>query len=90
MEKIVTIDLDKAKNLHRDHLRRRRIGDLKKLDLEYQRADEVQDSFRKSEIARKKQMLRDLPLDLRIEQASSMEQLIALGYHELLGLEFFK
>lgn len=90
MTKIITIDLTKAKELHRNHLRRRRIGDFKRLDLEYQRADEVNDTAKKLQIAARKQLLRDLPNDLRIGQASNIDELAALSYYKLLGLDWFR
>lgn len=90
MTKIVTIDLVKAKDIHRNYLRRRRMSDFKKLDLDYQRADEVNDTAKKLQVAAKKQILRDLPNDLRISQASSIDDLAALSYYKLLGLDWFK
>lgn len=90
MTRIVTIDLDKAKELHRQHLRARRLADFHKLDLEYQRADEVNDADAKLKIVAKKKILRDLPQDPRIEKASSIENLAMLRYPVLLGQDFFK
>lgn len=90
MTKIVTIDLNKAKDLHREHVRSRRLAEFRQLDLEYQRADEINDTDTKLKIVAKKNLLRNLPQDSRIEKASSVEELSTLRYHTLLGQDFFK
>lgn len=64
-------DLPKCKEIKKDKMREIRKPLLEKLDIEYQRADEVKDEAKKAEIAAKKQALRDvtnLPLPDDIQQ----------------------
>lgn len=82
---IGSYDLTKAREIHRQYLRNRRQSDLAQLDIDYMRADEVGDLAAKQTIAQQKQVLRDLPDDLRIDQASTIEELAALSYSVLKG-----
>lgn len=68
-------DMEKAKEIHRALLRSDRSPLLDKLDIEYQRADEVGDNQLKSTIAKKKQVLRDITKDARIASAKSIDDL---------------
>lgn len=71
----LTIDMPKAKEIHRDKLRRLRIPILETLDIEYQKADEIGDTKKKKEIADKKQALRDITIHPDIDNATTPEQL---------------
>lgn len=59
--KSLDIDMDKAKELHIDRLRMLRAKQMKKLDIEFMRAVELNDVEKKTEIARLKQKLRNMP-----------------------------
>lgn len=74
-------DMVKARDIHREKLRRARAPLLAALDVEYQLADEQNDTKGKRAVAARKQALRDAPADPRIAQAETIEQLasIALG-----------
>ncbi len=72
----VEVDMPRARDILRNRLREERKEKLAALDVEYQRADEVGDKKMKTEIAAKKQVLRDLPAHPKIEQAQTAEDLI--------------
>lgn len=78
-------DMVKARNVHRDILRRKRSREMDDLDIEYQRADEANDQNRKREVALRKQKLRDVTADPRIEAAQTVEDLKALTLEALTG-----
>lgn len=76
--KSITHDMVKARNLHREILRRNRAPKLAALDIEYQRADENGDTARKRTIALQKQALRDVTNDPRIDLATTLDELKAI------------
>lgn len=65
----------KARNIWRDKLRAEREPILKRLDVEYQRADEAGNATLKADIAQRKQALRDAPQDPRIDSAATPDEL---------------
>jgi hypothetical protein len=73
----LTVDMPKAREIHREHLRALRAPLLVALDAEYLRADERGDLLAKQEIAAKKQALRDVTADPAIEVTSTPEELKA-------------
>ena len=75
---LVGHDMGKARDIHRDALRFLRKPKLEVLDMAYLRADEQGDVAEKARIAAKKQVLRDVTDDPRIEAAQSPEQLKAV------------
>jgi hypothetical protein len=75
---VVSVDMPKAREIHREKLRELRAPKLVALDIEYMRADERADSAEKSRIALKKQALRDVTEDPRIESASTPDELKAV------------
>lgn len=77
-DKGIDVDMAKARNIQRDRLRDERAPLLAALDIEYQRADEVQDAVAKRAIAVKKQALRDVTDDPAIEAAQTPEALKAV------------
>ena len=79
------IDMAKAREIHKNNIRIARTPKLQELDIEYQRADESNDSSKKSEIAAKKQALRDAPADSGIAAASDAEALKAQWKTDILG-----
>lgn len=74
----VEVDMPKAREIHKDALRRLRDPLLEALDVEYQRADEAKDQVRKDEIAEEKQALRDVTDDPAIDAATTPEELKAV------------
>lgn len=70
--------MPRARELHRDKLRRAREPRLAALDVEYQRADEREDRAEKRRLAALKQALRDAPADPRIDAATTIAQLRAI------------
>lgn len=77
VEKKVKYNLNKAKEIHKEKLRKLREPKLAALDIEYQKADEADDKNEKKKIAAKKQKLRDITDDESIASAQTIEQLKA-------------
>ena len=78
-----SINMEKAKECFLEYIRPLRNNELSKLDVEYQRADEVGDVALKATIATKKQKLRDLPSDTRIVNCTDFDTLKTLTYEFL-------
>jgi hypothetical protein len=74
----LTVDMPKAREIHRERLRRMRAPLLAALDVEYDKADERGDLLAKQEIAAKKQALRDVTADPAIEAARTPAELKAV------------
>lgn len=74
----LSVEMPKARNIWREKMREARAPILEKLDIEYQRADEAGDAEAKIRIASKKQALRDVTEDPRIESAKTPEELKAV------------
>jgi hypothetical protein len=73
-------DMVRARDTHRDILRTERKALLEALDIEYQRADEDPGGgAKKQEIAARKQALRDITTDPRIDAATTIDELITIG-----------
>ena len=71
----LTVDMTKAREIHRDRLRAMRVPLLQALDTEYLRADERADLIAKQTIAAKKQALREVTADPAIDSAKSPDEL---------------
>lgn len=74
---MVKINMQKAREIHRENLRRIRNIKLQQLDVEFMRAIESGDNAKVQEISSKKQLLRDAPAYEAIDSALDIEQLIA-------------
>lgn len=74
----ITHDMGKAREIHRNKLRAERAPLLAALDVEYQRADETSDAPGKAKIAGRKQRLRDVTADPRIDKAKTISELAAV------------
>lgn len=57
---MITVNINKAKEITKDRLRTERAPLLSQLDIDYQRADESGNTQLKMEIAAQKQVLRDI------------------------------
>lgn len=72
------VEMPKARDIHRQHLRNLRDPKLAALDVEYMRADETGDLLLKQQIAQQKQALRDVTADPAIEAARTPDELRAV------------
>lgn len=79
------VDMPKAREIHRERLRRLRTPLLEQLDADYMRADESGDQQEKRRVAAQKQALRDVPADPRIDAAQTPEELKAVIPEVLRG-----
>ena len=77
------INMSKAKDIHKKHIREARIPKLAELDVEYQRATET--SADTSAIVAKKQALRDYPAHAGITTAQNTQDLKADWNASILG-----
>lgn len=73
----MAIDMTKAREIHKQHLRELRAPLLTKLDVDFQRALEAEDKVAMAEIAAKKQALRDVTDDPAISGAKTPDALKA-------------
>lgn len=81
---IVTIDMTRAREIKRDHIRAEREPLLAAADAEYMRADEAGDADVKAAVAARKQALRDAPAAAAIEAAATPAALAAITLEDLL------
>jgi hypothetical protein len=70
----IAVNMPKARDIHRDYLRRLRGPLLKQLDVEFMQAVERDSAADKARIAAQKQTLRDVTTDPAIEAASTPEE----------------
>jgi hypothetical protein len=81
----IQIDMERARDLHRDRLRQERVSLLADLDVAYMRADEADDAAAKRQITMRKQQLRDITVHPAIRQAGSPGELAEAGLDVLNG-----
>lgn len=74
----VVHDMIKAREIHMARIREERDKELKRLDIEYIRADEQNNVAEKTRLASEKQTLRDLPQTFDLSSALDVDQLKAL------------
>ena len=79
----VEIDMDAAKAIHKDGLRRDRAPMLADLDVAYMKALETGGDV--ATVAAQKQALRDVTSDARIDAATTPDELKALTLDVLIG-----
>ena len=77
------INMNKAKEIHKNKIRQARAPKLAELDVEFQRALETSSST--TDIITKKQALRDAPADSAIDSASDTAALKAQWKTDILG-----
>ena len=77
------IDMAKAREIHKTHIRNARTPKLAELDIEFQKAQETGSDT--SAIVAKKQALRDAPADSAIASASDTDALKAQWNTAILG-----
>lgn len=78
---IISIDMDKARDIWRDKIRQARAEPLLALDAAFMKALET--GADTSAIAARKQYLRDAPADPRINAATTPEELKAITFEDL-------
>lgn len=74
----VHVNMPKARDIHRDALRRQRKPLLDALDVAYMRADEAGNTALKAQLVAEKQELRDVTQDPRIDAATTPGELKAV------------
>ena len=80
---IITIDMTKAKEVHKTHIRLARTSKLANLDIEFQKALET--GADTTAIVSQKQALRDAPADSAIDAATDEAALKAQWNTSILG-----
>ena len=81
----ININMDKARDIHRDKVRQARKPLLEAKDVAFMRAVEAQDTDTQATVAAEKQALRDATAATAIDAASTPEELKAAWDTDLLG-----
>lgn len=76
-------NMTKARELHKEKLRKLREPKLAALDIEYQKADEDGDNAKKKQISDKKKKLRDVTKHAAIDSAQNIAELKQAALSEL-------
>ena len=71
----VTVNMERARAIWRNKIRKIRAEKFKQLDVQYQIADENNDPEEKAAVVAKKKTLRDAPADPAIEAATTTQDL---------------
>ena len=82
---MISINMDKAREIHRNKVREARKPLLEAKDVAFMRAVEAQDADTQATVAAEKQALRDATAAAAIEAASTPEELKAAWDTDLLG-----
>ena len=81
----IGVNIPKAKELQKERFRQVRKPLLEALDIDYQRADEAGDASKKTEVAGKKQALRDVTNSTTLNDATSEAEVRAVWDTSVLG-----
>ena len=81
----IGVNIPKAKELQKERFRQVRKPLLEALDIDYQRADEAGDASKKTEVASKKQALRDVTNSTTLNDATSEAEVRAVWDTSVLG-----
>ena len=81
----IGVNIPKAKELQKERFRQVRKPLLDALEIDYQRADEAGDASKKTEIATKKQALRDVTNNTALNDATSEAEVRAVWDASVLG-----
>ena len=81
----IGVNIPKAKELQKERFRQVRKPLLEALDIDNQRADEAGDASKKTEIATKKQALRDVTNNTTLNDATSESEVRAVRHTDVLG-----
>jgi len=82
---MININMDKARNIHRDKIRQARTKMFETADLAFMKAIERNDDLAKATATGVKQLLRDAPANPAIDSASTPDELKAVWNESLLG-----
>ena len=82
---MININMNKARDIHRDKIRQARTAMFNTADVAYMRALETKDDLAAAQAAAVKQLLRNAPADPAIESAATPEELKAVWNESLLG-----
>jgi len=82
---MINIDMDKARDIHRDKVRAARNPKLAAKDVDFMRAVESGDTDTQATVAAEKQALRDAPAAAAIDAATTPEELKSAWDTDLLG-----
>ena len=82
---MININMDKAREIHKDRIRRARKSLLETKDVEFMRAVESADTVTQASVSAEKQALRDATSDPDIVAATTPEELKAAWKTDLLG-----
>ena len=82
---VVEVDMPLARDIHRDNLRAERAPQFEKLDVDWFRAAETNDTDAQAAIAAQKQALRDVTSAARIDSAATPDELKTLTLDTLLA-----
>jgi hypothetical protein len=80
LEPVIDIDMDKARSIHLDRIRKLRNAELARLDIEAIKAQDIGDEAGLIAVRQRKQELRDLPETIagELSAASSVHELMAI------------
>ena len=81
----IGVNIPIAKELQKERFRQVRKPLLEALDIDYQRADEAGDASKKTEVAAKKQALRDVTNSTTLNDATSEAEVRAVWDTSVLG-----
>lgn len=82
---MININMNKARDIHRNRIRQAREPLFQTADVAYLRALETGNDVAKAQAAAVKQLLRDAPAVPEIEQATTPDELKAVWNESLLG-----
>ena len=82
---MIKVNIDKAKELHKQNLRWARAEEFKKLDVEALKAIEQGNTAKLAEIATVKNQLRDITLAEEIQSATSVDDLKSFWPQDLIS-----
>jgi hypothetical protein len=81
---MITININKAKEIKKDHLREERKPLLEALDIQYMKALEQNDTQKMQDIVAQKQALRDVTQHPDLLEVESVEDLKNLSINDLI------
>ena len=82
---MININMQKARDIHRDKIRAARTSKLAAKDVEFMRAVEAGDTDAQATVAAEKQALRDATAAAAIDAATTPDELKAAWDSDLLG-----
>jgi hypothetical protein len=90
VKKMINFNMDKAKEIFRDKIRKARKEKFEELDYAFMRAVEIGDTEEQSRVSSEKQILRDAPADPDIDAATTVQELVSSWKTDILGDRYFR